>query len=146
MWLYTSCKPHKKRVCAQIICSYHKICSHSVLLVHCIYASWSASVVRTSKGHFTVTSDQLPVTSILDPLLWLLKPELSCKMYPVVTSASYGRTYLANLTSCKGSFKSDKQLINTSLIIASLGFFADFAQVSFTFSVNTYITLFYYAT
>ena len=50
-------------------------------------------------------------------------------MNPVVTSASFGRTYLANLTACKGSFKSDKQLINTGLNIASLGFFADFVQV-----------------
>ena len=44
-------------------------------------------------------------------------------------SASYGRTYLANLTACKGSFKSDKQLINAGLIILSLGFFADFVEV-----------------
>ena len=36
----------KKSVCAQIICN----------LAHCIYASCSVSVVRTSKGHFT--SDQ----------------------------------------------------------------------------------------
>ena len=48
---------------------------------------------------------------------------------PVVMSASYGRTYLANLTACKGSFKSDKQLINAGLIILSLGFFADFVEV-----------------
>ena len=26
---------------------------------------------------------------------------LSCKMYSVVMSASYGRTYFANLTACK---------------------------------------------
>ena len=44
-------------------------------------------------------------------------------------SASYGRTYLANLTACKGSFKSDKQLINAGLIILSSGLFADFVEV-----------------
>ena len=61
--------------------------------------------------------------------LRLLKTELSCKMSPVVMSAWYRRTYLANLTACKGSFKSDKQLINVGLIILSLGFFADFVEV-----------------
>ena len=59
----------------------------------------------------------------------MLKTELSCKMSPVVMSASYRRTYLANSTACKGSFKSDKQLINAGLIILSLGFFADFVEV-----------------
>ena len=58
-------------------------------------------------------------------LLRLLKTELFCKMSRMAMSASYGRTYLANFTACKGSFKSDKQLINAGLIILSLGFFAD---------------------
>ena len=65
----------------------------------------------------------------------MLKTELSCKMYPVVTSALYGRTYLANLTASKGSFKSDKQLINTGLILASLGFFRGF-RTGITISVS----------
>ena len=47
----------------------------------------------------------------------------------MVMSASYGRTYLANFTACKGSFKSDEQLINAGLTILSLGFFADFVKV-----------------
>ena len=47
----------------------------------------------------------------------------------MVTSASYGRTYLANFTACKGSFKSDKQLINAGLIILCLDFFADSEEV-----------------
>ena len=59
----------------------------------------------------------------------MLKTELSCKMSPVVKSASYRRAYLANLTACKGSFKLDKQLINVGLIVLSLGFFADFAEI-----------------
>ena len=47
----------------------------------------------------------------------------------MVMSASYGRTYSVKLRACKGSFKSDKQLINAGLIILSLGFFADFVEV-----------------
>ena len=47
----------------------------------------------------------------------------------MLMSVSYGRTYLAKLRACKGSFKSDKQLINAGLIILSLGFFADFVEV-----------------
>ena len=46
----------------------------------------------------------------------------------MVMSASDGRTYLANFMACKGSFKSDKQLINEGLIL-SLGFFADSEEV-----------------
>ena len=51
-----------------------------------------------------------------------------CVMSPVVMTVSYRRTYLANLTACKGSFKSDKQLIKAGLIILSSGF-ADFLEV-----------------
>ena len=55
----------------------------------------------------------------------------------MVMSASYGRTYLAKLRACKGSFKSDKQLINAGLIILSLDFFADFVEVLCIAKIST---------
>ena len=58
-------------------------------------------------------------------------------MSPMVMSASNGKTYLANLKACKGSFKLDKQLINAGLIILSLGFFEDFVEVLCIAKIST---------
>ena len=55
----------------------------------------------------------------------------------MLMSVPYGRTYLAKSRACKGSFKSDKQLINAGLIILSLGFFADFVEVLCIAKIST---------